>query len=342
MITRLDKRSRVEAALAGQPVDRVPVSAWAHLLPAETKTTDLAAATLKWFQDYDWDWIKVNPRASVFAEGFGARFDLSTYYGVLPRLTAPTRPFNLDDLKPADPGQGVWAEHIDLLSTLQKNLGGAPFVQTVFSPISTLGFLVGRPTATTQQGVADNHAATLLNLIRTQPRLAHQALETITVGLENLARASVEAGADGLFFAITKLAREGALTPAEFEEFGKPYDLRVLKAVSSAPFNILHLCGKRVFWKQALDYPVKALNWASVGQDNPSLNEARRTTELALIGGVDEVDLIQRGTPVQVEAAAHQALKQGGLRKFLLAPGCCVEPDAPAANLHALRRSVGA
>lgn len=338
----MTKRQRVEAALTGRPVDRIPVSAWAHLLPAETKVDDLAAATVKWFQDYDWDWIKVNPRATVFAEGFGARFDLGTYYGVLPRLTAPTRAFTLDDLNPADPGQGAWAEHLDLLRTLKKGLDGAPYVQTVFSPVSTLGFLVGRPTATTQQGVADSHAATLLNLIRTQPKVAHQALETITQGLEKLARASVDAGADGLFFAITKLAREGALTPAEFEEFGKPYDLRVLEAASDARFNILHLCGRKVFWKQALDYPVAALNWASVGQDNPGLHEARQTTDLALIGGVDEVDLIQRGTPAQVEAAARQALALGGPHKFLLAPGCCVEPDAPAANLHALRRSVGA
>ena len=340
MSPRLDKRERVEAALAGRPVDRVPVSAWAHLLPAERKTDDLARATLKWFQDYDWDWIKVNPRATLFAEGFGARFDLNTYYGVLPRLTAPTRPFALEDLKPADPGRGTWAEHVDLLATLKKTLGGAPFVQTLFSPASTLGFLVGRPTATTQQGVADNHAQTLLTLIRTQPRVVHQALDLITTGLEKLARTSVEAGADGIFFAITKLAREGALTTTEFEEFGKPYDLRVLKAVEGSKFNILHLCGPKVHWKQAIDYPVRALNWASVGQGNPSVSEARNSSNLALIGGVDEVGVIQTGSPSEVEVAAKKALELGS-RKFLLAPGCCVEPDVPVENLRALRRAVG-
>ncbi len=283
----------------------------------------------------------MNPRATLFAEGFGARFDLTTYYGVLPRLTAPTRTFTLDDLKPGDPGRGSWAEHVDLLASLKKTLSGAPFVQTVFSPASTLGFLVGRPTVNTQQGVADSHAQTLLNLIRTQPKVVHQALDLITTGLEKLARASVAAGADGLFFAITKLAREGALTPAEFEEFGKPYDLRVLKAVEDAKFNILHLCGPRVHWKQAVDYPVRALNWASVGQGNLSVSEARASTDLALIGGVDEVKLIQTGTPSEVEAAARKAVELGGVRKFLLAPGCCVEPDAPVENLKALRRAVG-
>jgi len=339
---RLDKRERVEAALAGNPVDRVPVAAWAHLLPDEVTGPGLAAATLRWFETYDWDWIKVNPRATLFAEGFGARFDLNTYYGVLPRLTAPTRPFTLDDLKPGDPGQGSWAEHLEALRTLKTGLKGAPFINTVFSPLSTLGFVVGRPTATTQQGVADNHAETLLNLLRTSPKTAHQALELITQGLEKFAAASLEAGADGLFFAITKHAREGVLSRAEFAEFGRPYDLRVLKAAAKARFNLLHLCGAKVYWDQALDYPVHALNWASVGQNNPTVTEARRTTGLALVGGVDEVHLIQKGSPSDVEKASAAALREGGTTKFLLSPGCCVEPDAPAANLHALRRSVGA
>ena len=340
MSARLDKRQRVEAALAGQPVDRVPVSAWAHLLPEEVRAAALAQASVKWFRDHDWDWLKVNPRATVFAEGFGVGFDLGTYYGVLPRQTTPTRTFTLEDLKPADPGRGVWAEHLDALKTIKAGLAGAPFIQTVFSPASVLGFVVGRPTATTQLSVAQNHADTLLNLIRTQPKVVHQALEVITQGLEKFAAASVAQGADGLFFAITKLAREGALTPAEFEEFGKPYDLRVLKAAETARFNVLHLCGARVHWKKAMDYPVRALNWASVGQGNPSVAEARNSTDLALIGGVDGVDLIQKGTPAEVEAAARRALEQAGTKKFLLAPGCCVEPDAPAENLKALRRSV--
>jgi uroporphyrinogen decarboxylase len=188
--------------------------------------------------------------------------------------------------------------------------------------------------------VAQNHADTLLELIRTQPKVAHQALDIITTGLEKLAKAFVEAGADGIFFAITKLAREGQLTPAEFEEFGKPYDLRVLKAVEKARFNILHLCGSKVFWKSASDYPVRALNWASVGQGNPTVSEAKKTTGLALIGGIDELGAIQHGTPKEVEAVARQAIEEAGRAKFLLAPGCCVEPDVPAENLKALRRSV--
>ena len=334
----MTKRERVLAALAGRPVDRVPVSAWAHLLPDERTVEGLARAELKWLDTYDWDWLKVNPRATVFAEGFGAKFDLNTYYGVLPRLTALTRPFTLDDLEAGDPGRGAWGEHVELLTTLRASVGETPFVQTLFSPASVLGFLAGRPTATTQIGVADAHNAAFFELIRTRPKLAHQALTQIAAGLVKLAKASVEAGADGLFFAITRIAREGLLTTAEFDEFCRPYDQLVLRAVSDAHFNVLHLCGPKAYWNQAVTYPVHAINWASVGQGNPDVAQARQTTDLALVGGIDEGALLAQGTPDDVEAAVRAALERGGDRKFLLAPGCTVESARPE-NLKALRRA---
>jgi uroporphyrinogen decarboxylase len=335
----MTKRERVLAALAGRAVDRVPVSAWAHLIPDERTVDGLASAEVKWLNTYDWDWLKVNPRATVFAEGFGAQFDLETYYGVLPRFTGPTRPFTLDDLKPGDPSKGTWGEHMTLLARLRGSLGDTPFVQTVFSPASILGFLAARPTATTQLTIADAHNAAFFELIRHRPRLAHQALEFITTGLEKLAKASLEAGADGLFFAITRIAREGLLTPAEFDEFCKPYDQRVLKAAEEASFNVLHLCGPKAYWNRAIDYPVHAINWASVGQGNHDVAQARATTDLALIGGIDEGTLLNQGTVQEVESAVQSALRLGGSRKFLLAPGCTVENAKPE-NLKALRRAV--
>jgi len=334
----MTKRERVQAALTGRP-DRVPVSAWAHLLPDERTADGLAAAELRWLAEYDWDWLKINPRATLFAEGFGARFDLNTYYGVLPRLTAPLEPFALDALEPGDPGRGSWGEHVELLSRLRRSLPETPFVQTVFSPASVLGFLAGRPTAATQLGVADAHNAAFFQLIRTQPNLAHQALDVLTTGLERLAKANIEAGADGIFFAITRIARDGLLTTAEFEEFCAPYDRRVLDAAAGAWFNVLHLCGPKAFWAQAVRYPVHAINWASVGQGNPDVAEARRSTGLALVGGVDEGALLSQGTPEQVQAAARRALETAGSEKFLLSPGCTVESAKPE-NLKALRRAV--
>jgi uroporphyrinogen decarboxylase len=338
---RLSKRERVLAALSGAEVDRAPVAAWGHLIPAEIRADTLAEASLAFLREYDWDWLKVNTRASIFAEAWGSEFDFSDYRGVLPRFVRNRfDPLDFGYLEPVKTSTGVWAEHLAALRTIKKGIGGVPFVQTIFSPASVLAYLAGRPKDHLQESASRNHAETLLRLVRTEPDKVHHALGAIAESLAALAAASVEAGADGVFFAITKLARRGGLTLPEFEAFGKPYDLKVLAAVRGAPFNLLHTCGSEIYWDQVQDYPVQAINWASTLSGNPSIKEARVRSGFALIGGVDEIGILMDAEPKAVREAARAALAEGGKRKFLLAPGCCIEPATPRANIRAFRDSV--
>lgn len=335
------KRERVFAALSGDEADRPPVAAWGHLIPAEAKADSLAKASLDFFNEYDWDWLKVNTRASIFAEGWGSEFDFSDYHGVLPRFVRNSfDPLDFGNLRPAEISTGPWAEQIAALRAIKEGLGSAPFVQTIFSPASVLAYLAGRPTDHSQEGASRNHAETLLRLIRAEPEKAHRALAVIADSLAAFAAASVEAGADGIFFAITKLARRGGLTLHEFETFGAPYDLKVLDAVRSAPFNLLHSCGSEIYWDAVQAYPVRAINWAATLPGNPDLRAARASSRLALVGGVDEIGVLLNADPAAVRAASRAALAMGGKRKFLLAPGCCIEPETPASNIRAFRESV--
>ena len=341
MSEKLSKRERVEAALAGEAVDRVPVAAWGHLIPAERDIDAFAEASVSFFRVYDWDWLKVNPRATYFAEAWGSEYDFDNYGGVLPRFVRNRNdPLDLGDLKPAGSSTKVWAEHLDALRKIKRGLGGAPFVQTIFSPASVLASLVGRPTDNSQEAVTRDQADTLLTLIRSSPDNVHRALAVIADSLAALAASSLDAGADGIFFAITKHARKGELTRKEFEAFGKPYDFKVLAAARGAKFNILHSCGPEIYWDEIQDYPVRALNWASVGQGNPDLAEARKRSGFALIGGIDETGVLKDGSPSQVREAALKAIELGGTRGFLLAPGCSIDPSVPPANIRAFRDAV--
>lgn len=338
---KMNKRERVEAALRGELVDRVPVSAWRHFVPDEVSAERLAAASLAHFREFDWDWLKLNPRATYYAEAWGNRYDFGDYTSVFPRLIdGPLRsPADLDALAPVSPTAGVFAEHLALVRRVKAGIGEAHFVQTVFSPLSVLAFLLAR---------ADQHDAGRLiqaqydavrRAMAENPQGTHHALSVIADTLAGYAAAAIDAGASGIFFAIVKLARQGVLTESEYAQFGRPYDLRVLQAVQGAPFNVLHVCGPRVYFDAVLDYPVPAINWATLNQDNPSVAAAQCLTQRALIGGVDELSTLQTGTPDDVIAEAQQAIRAMGGRRFLLAPGCGVNMDAPTANLHALRRA---
>lgn len=335
------KRERVDAALQGKPLDRVPVAAWRHFIPDERTPETLARASLRFFHEFDWDWLKVNPRATYYAEAWGNRYDFDHYDGVLPRLIdGPiASPLDLDKIRPLAPTSGVFDEQLQLMRLIRQSIGGAHFLQTVFSPLSVLAFLVARPNAPTQEAAVQAQFDGVRAFIRANPQGAHAALRNIAATLAAYAAATVDAGASGIFFAIVKLARQGALTHAEYLEFGEPYDIQVLRAVQGAPFNLLHICGPAVYFDIAAHYPVQAVNWAAIGQDNPSVQEAQRRLRQALVGGVDELGALQSGTPDEVVREARTAIEETGGIRFLLAPGCGASLSVPDANLHALRRA---
>jgi uroporphyrinogen-III decarboxylase len=64
-------------------------------------------------------------------------------------------------------------------------------------------------------------------------------------------------------------------------------------------------------------------------------------TDKALMGGVDHQNTIPNGSPADVVAEARQALEQTGGRRFLLAPECSIDPQAPEENLRALVEVAG-
>jgi uroporphyrinogen decarboxylase len=71
---QMNRRERVRAALQGKPVDRPPISFWRHFFDKETSAAGLAEAMLDFQCTYDWDFMKVNPRACYHAEPWGCRF----------------------------------------------------------------------------------------------------------------------------------------------------------------------------------------------------------------------------------------------------------------------------
>lgn len=340
-MTQVSKRERVEAALRGEPVDRVPVSAWRHFIDEERDPDMLAQVTLKHFHDFDWDWVKVNPRATYYAEAWGNRYDFSQYDAVLPRLVEGpvSQSGDLGKIETISGTAGVFAEHLDLTRRIKAGLGDVHFLQTVFSPLSVLAFLAARPETHRIDLAVQAQYDALRRFMQENPQGVHEALRHISATLAQYAAAAVDAGASGLFFAIVKLARQGILTEAEYAEFGKPYDLQVLNAVQGAPFNMLHVCGPYVYFDAVSDYPVHAINWATVGQHNPNVGEAQQRTRKALVGGVDELGTLQTGSPEQVISEALTAIRATEGRHLLLTPGCGTNVDVPARNLHALRQA---
>jgi uroporphyrinogen decarboxylase len=326
---QMNKRERVQAALQGKPVDRPPISFWRHFFDKETSAAGLAEAMLGFQHAYDWDFMKVNPRACYHVEPWGCRFQFSGQPTIDPKLVeaAVKTPDDWRKIKPLAPTTGAFGEQLEALRLIKERLHGEVlFVETIFTPLSVAGRLVGSDDAMREH-------------LRQYPDRVHEALEAITVTFEGFAKACLDVGVDGIFYATTGWATYDRLTDAEYEEFGRPYDLRVLQAVAGAPCNILHVCrSHNMLWK-LMDYPAHAVNWATADPTNPKIGEVWQRNHRPVIGGIDHVGTLQKGTPDAVKGEVQRAVGQTR-EGLLIGPGCSISPQTPEGTLRAARAAV--
>jgi uroporphyrinogen decarboxylase len=325
-------RQRVQSALQGELVDRPPVSFWGHFYQRESSAEDLVAATLEFQREYRWDWVKLNPRRQYHAEPWGVRWRYSGRTAEKPVLEEwPVhQASDWAAITPRPHDRGALAEQIEAVRLLREGLGpDVPMIQTLFSPLAVLREMVKEPDEVRQA-------------LRSHPELVRGALEAVTTTLTPLAKAFLDAGADGIYFATVDWASRDMLTPEEYAVWGRPYDLRVLEAARGAWFNVLHVCKRRNLLVELRDYPVSAFSWAATDPQNLSLADGLRAVPGAVMGGITHDELARQSDPEFFVTEYNRGLEQTNGRRWLAAPGCSIPPTTPAEHLHAVRDAVEA
>jgi uroporphyrinogen decarboxylase len=330
-------RDRFSATLAGQAPDRPPISAWRHFIDHEHGAATLAQATIDFARQWGWDWVKINPRATYYAEAWGKIYDISDYRDVLPRQvsTPIIRPADLYTIGRLDAATTpALREHLEAARLVRAGLPELPVTQTVFSPLGVLLDLAGRPAFARGAVYGSTDPIPLLELLSADRSGLHRALraiaETLADYVSHLLSPSV--GLDGIFYAVLGTAQTGLLDAATFHELSRPYDEIVLAAADGA-VRILHTCGPQSHPEWFINYPVDGINWDQQATGNPGL--IAPLSRIA-VGGVSH-ELIATGTPDQVEAQTRAALRIADGRPFLLTPGCAIPIAVPDANLAAFR-----
>ncbi len=311
-------------------MDRVPASMWGHDFEREWSAQALTEAMVENFTRYDWDFMKVNPRASYHVEDWNVKVRPSgeKYKAPIFEDTPIKSPADWRRLRPLEPDQGVLGEQLKALQLINHSIGyDAYFVQTVFCPLAVAKYLAGNSNEAVLQSIHDDRKALHTGL--------RMILETFTA----FAIACMEQGASGIFYATNGWASESMLTQDQYREFGEQYDREFLDAIRSrSKFNILHNCGSHIYFDLLSEYPVQALSWATTVEGNPDLGEGKKRSGKAVMGGISEKTTLKNGTPSQVREEAQKAIELTGGQHFLLAPGCSIPPETPAKNLEAIQR----
>lgn len=319
------KRIRFTKLFQGQAIDRPLISAWRHFIDAEYDAESLAKATIAFQQKWDWDFVKINPRATYFAEAWGNEYDYEQYEGVVAKVKTPIiqskEDFAKVNIQYAD--NPLFQEQLDVISIIRSELGSdVPILQTIFSPLAILEYLLGHRTLAGNRP-ALREATPLPHYFQSEPELVHQTLEHILLSLQHYTEEALKQGADGFFFAVLGLARTGYLTEEEYETFGRAYDLRLLSFLQEkGAVVMLHTCGPESHPDTFAHYPIQAIHWADHELGNSSLQQAQSWLgSFIAVGGVHE-SLFVQGHEQELKRQSLEAIQAMQGRPFILAPGC--------------------
>lgn len=333
------KQERFRALLSGEMADRPAISGWRHFIDKEQTAEALAEVTVQFARDYDWDWIKINPRATYYAETWGTQFDFSDYHDVFPLMTD----------HPVKKGQDLWkietkktaeckplVEQLDAVHRIREGLPSTPLLQTMFSPLTVLLFLAGRSSYVNGTCYGSTQKISFDALFSENRAAVHHALHAIAETLADYTMELEKSGADGLFYAVTGTAHEALFDEAAFNEFSRPYDLMVLDALSDNSRTILHTCGPYANPERFNDYPVDGLNWDTYEEGNALLDTSLRHTA---VGGVDH-RLFAVNDQSRIVSEARHAVEQMKDKPFLLAPSCSIPITVEDSTMSAFRNTI--
>ena len=302
----MNKLERVRAALSGAPLDHPPFTVWYHFGLQHASAERMAQAHLDFFEAYDLDWLKL----------------MNDYSYPMPKgVETLDHAADLERLGPLELEETPLGAQLKVIEITARALAGrALVVDTLFNAWNTLRRNVVK-------GAIDD-------MMREHPAALGRALGAVNDNLIRYAQAALQRGAAGIFLSVP--ASTEFVSRDQYERFMRPYDLELLEAIRGrGTLHVLHAHGNHVFFDQMIEYPVQALSWAD-RDSGPTLGEARRRTDLALMGGISQGRFAYESA-AHIRGQIRGALADAGREKFFLAPGCALPSYTFPELIHAAR-----
>lgn len=298
------------------------MSLWRHFLNREQTVEQLTGSMIDWQEKWCWDFLKLNPPACYHALDWGARYQFFDDPLMEPKLMAPVieSPGDVGRLRVPDPAAGYLGDQLQVIRNLRRHFGpDLPIIETVFSPIEIAHRLMrGRDSLT--------------ELRKESPKILHDLLGSITRVFSLFANACLDAGADGIFFA-TKWATRDRMSWAEYEDFGRKYEMEILDVLNARQaLIVLHVCGDHTYLPEMRDYPATIFSYDFLAGGAPEPADLWKSTGKRVLGGIDPQKL--RTDP---QAVIADCRRWNAEKWWIAGPSCVVLPQTPDDSIRAVR-----
>ena len=326
-MSQLSHTEKMQLCLSGEILSRVPIAFWRHFPVDDQNPYTLAKSTINFQNTFDFDFIKVSPSSSFCLKDWGIRDKWNgnpegtrEYINKIIDL-----PSDWLKLKPLNPTKGFLGQQLTCLKLLKKEYGDkTPIIQTIFNPLSQAKNLIGKENLC-------NH----LRLFPEQLKIALDRIVNITLDFISECK---KIGVDGIFYAVQHASAE-LLSYAEFIEFEKSYDLKVLEITRDLWLNVIHIHGNNIYFKGITDYPATIFNWHD-RETSPSLSEGQKMFDGVVCGGLSRINSMVLGNSNRIKKEINDARNQTGCRKFVLGTGCVLPVIVPYGNIIAARNII--
>ena len=325
----MNARERIDAAIRGAPVDRVPWSMWLHNFAREHSAALLAEETCRLQEKFEFDLLKPQSRAFCFGQMWGQEYRVSTRADEWPVVTrhAVRDAHDLARIGPADGTTGALREQAEALRLIRRQVGpDVPIVATVFAPMMNLVLM----------NPGGMEAA--LQWQRSAPAELERALAHLCDTLVQFTAMCIDEGVDGIFYAVTT-ANRGQCSIEEFQRFQRPFDERILDAAARGSTNMLHLCGGAIQADWFANYRAQLVSWATT-PGNPGLSQMHRKSGKAVVGGIPGKPAFGQMSAAQIASHVAASLIEMNGRAHILGPDCSVNPGVDEDLMLAVKQQV--
>lgn len=328
----MQKRERLERAIAGEKVDRAPVALWRHWPGDDQRYADLARSTIDYQHDYNWDFVRLMPSRTFQVVDYGVQDywdgDARGIREISKRVVK--RSLDWTEIRPLSPARGNLLQQAQCARLIGQALQAdvAPVLQSIYSPFIQASQMAGRQKVLRDMRVRPDRLRSGLN----------QLTESTLRFLDTLKKIPNVAGV----FLVTEFASHDCMSEAEYRAFVLPYLQNIL---SNLPehwwLNIVQVGGPSPMLSVFKNLPVQALNW-DTRMDPNSLSSDRSGFSFAACGGLDDDEHLLKGTPTLIHAAIREALNQTESRRLIITGGGAGRINLPLSNVRAVRSGVEA
>ncbi|NHI84255.1 MAG: hypothetical protein EAX81_08135 [Candidatus Thorarchaeota archaeon] len=328
----MSKFDLIEQTFLGNLDELIPISLWKHYPEIDRTPEGLAAEEIKFHKEFDHDLLKISFHGRYPVVDWGCEV---VYDGAISGSTtctsfAITQSSDWETLEPLDVNDGEFGRQIRAVELIQEYADGrVPTLATVFdSPM-----------------VADKLSKrSLTDHLDESPEVMENALDIITDVMVDFGRATLEAGADGIFLASQHSTR-ASISDEHYEQFVYPFDKKLIsKLRSKAKFIVMHLHareeGEEIRFDRIAKTPgIDAINWEDQSA-NLSLLDGKKRFGKGVLGGIDHKGVFRTGSADEAVEQVLSAVQEAKMRRLVVAPGCVITIDTPPENIRIVVDSI--